>query len=198
MSEPGPVTRILSEMEGGDPEALDRLLPLVYEELKTLARRQLRNEREGHTLNPTAVVHEAYMKLVGLERISWEGRAHFFGAAANAMRRILVSHARARNALKRGSGRNPVPLDDVVLAVRGRPSELLDLDEALSRLEAVEPRQARVVECRFFAGMDIDETAAALGISNATVRRDWTRARAWLNRELAGPADPDDDTGSNG
>lgn len=184
MSDPGAVTRILSQMEGGDPEALDRLLPLVYDDLKTIARRLMRSEREGHTLNPTAVVHEAYMKLSGLERIDWQGRAHFFGVAASAMRRILVSYARSRNAAKRGGGEAAVTLDDRVAAARERPGELLDLDEALERLADIAPRQVRVVECRFFAGMDLDATAVALGVSNATVRRDWTRARAWLNREL--------------
>ncbi|MEQ9569191.1 MAG: sigma-70 family RNA polymerase sigma factor [Longimicrobiales bacterium] len=184
MPDPGAVTRILSQVEGGDPEALDRLLPLVYDDLKAIARRLMRSERAGHTLNPTAVVHEAYMKLAGLDNIEWQGRAHFFGAAASAMRRILVSYARARNAAKRGAGEAPLSLDDVVLAAHERPADFLELDEALERLGAIEPRQMRVVECRFFAGMDLDATAVALGVSNATVRRDWTRARAWLNREL--------------
>ncbi|HSG48816.1 MAG TPA: sigma-70 family RNA polymerase sigma factor [Longimicrobiales bacterium] len=186
MADPSEVTRILGQMAGGDPDAMERLLPLVYEELRELARREMRRERDGHTLGATAVVHEAYLRLAELDQISWEGRAHFFGAAAMAMRRVLISYARARNAQKRGSGAVPVPIDDVVLAARERPQELLALDEALSRLEEVNPRQARVVECRFFAGMNIDETAEALGISNATVRRDWALARAWLNRELGG------------
>ncbi len=184
MSDPGAVTRILSQMERGDPEALDRLLPLVYDDLKTIARRLMRSERDGHTLNPTAVVHEAYMKLAGLQEVEWQGRAHFFGAAASAMRRILVSYARARNAAKRGAGEVPASLDEVVVAAHERPGELIELDEALQRLGEIAPRQVRVVECRFFAGMDHEATAVALGVSNATVRRDWTRARAWLNREL--------------
>jgi len=186
MPDPSEVTRILAQVADGDPAAMDRLLPLVYEELRELARREMRREREGHTLGATAVVHEAYLRLAELDRISWEGRAHFFGAAAMAMRRVLISYARSRNAQKRGSGAVPVPIEDVVLAARERPEELLALDEALTRLEEVSARQARVVECRFFAGMNIDETAEALGISNATVRRDWALARAWLNRELGG------------
>lgn len=186
MTDPSEVTRILGQMAGGDPAAMERLLPLVYEELRELARREMRRERDGHTLGATAVVHEAYLRLAELDQISWEGRAHFFGAAAMAMRRVLISYARSRNAQKRGSGVVPVPIDDVVLAARERPEELLALDEALTRLEEISPRQARVVECRFFAGMNIDETAEVLGISNATVRRDWALARAWLNRELGG------------
>jgi RNA polymerase sigma factor (TIGR02999 family) len=183
--DPSNVTRLLALMADGDPDAMDRLLPLVYEELRDLARREMRREREGHTLGATAVVHEAYLRLAELEEISWQGRAHFFGAAAMAMRRVLIGYARSRNAQKRGSGVVPTPIEDVVVAAKERPGELLALDEALTRLEELNPRQARVVECRFFAGMNIDETAEALGISNATVRRDWAMARAWLNRELA-------------
>jgi len=186
VADPSEVTRILGQMAGGDPAAMERLLPLVYEELRELARREMRRERDGHTLGATAVVHEAYLRLAELDQITWEGRAHFFGAAAMAMRRVLISYARSRNAQKRGSGAVPVPIDDVVLAARERPEDLLALDQALTRLEEISPRQARVVECRFFAGMNIDETAEALGISNATVRRDWALARAWLNRELGG------------
>jgi len=184
VTQPSDVTQLLGRLADGDPDALERLFPLVYEELRDLARREMHREREGHTLGATAVVHEAYLRLAELDRISWQGRAHFFGAAAMAMRRVLISYARSRNAQKRGSGVVPVPIDDVVVAARDRPQELLALDEALTRLEELNPRQARVVECRFFAGMNIDETAEALGISNATVRRDWAMARAWLNREL--------------
>ncbi len=185
MVEGSDVTRLLADMAGGDSDAMDRLLPLVYDQLRDLARREMQKEREGHTLSATAVVHEAYLRLAELDDISWEGRAHFFGTAAVAMRRVLISYARSRNAKKRGSGAVPVSLDDVVVAARERPEQVLALDEALTRLHALNPRHARVVECRFFAGMSIDETAEALGISNATVRRDWTVARAWLNRELA-------------
>jgi RNA polymerase sigma factor (TIGR02999 family) len=179
------VTQALTDLTAGDPEALDRLLPVVYEHLRTIARRELRRERPDHTLNATALVHEAYLRLVQLDRIDWEGRAHFFGAAANAMRRILISYARMKKAEKRGSGAEHASLDDVVVAARERPDHLLALDEALGRLGAIDERQARVVECRYFAGMSVEETAAALGISPATVKRDWVMARAWLNRALA-------------
>jgi RNA polymerase sigma factor (TIGR02999 family) len=147
-------------------------------------RRELRRERPDHTLTPTALVHEAYLKLVQLERIDWQGRAHFFGACAQVMRRVLISYARMKKAEKRGGGVQPVTLENVVAAAESRPAELLALDEALVRLEALSARQARIVECRFFAGMGVEETAAALGISPATVKREWTAARAWLNREL--------------
>lgn len=185
MSEQDDITRALSEAAEGDPDALDRLLPIVYENLKALAQRELRRERADHTLNATALVHEAYLKLVRLDSIDWEGRAHFFGAAAQAMRRILISYARMKKAGKRGSGADHLSLDDVVVAARDRPAELLALDEALERLEALDERQARVIECRYFAGMSVEETGTALGVSPATVKRDWTLARAWLNRELA-------------
>ena len=179
------VTQALVQLTEGDQDALDRLLPLVYGHLRDMAQRELRRERPDHTLNATALVHEAYLKLVQLEEIEWRGRAHFFGAAAQSMRRILISYARMKKAEKRGSGADHVPLDSVVLAARERPADLVALDEALTRLEELSERQARIVECRFFAGMDLRETAEALGISPATVKRDWTLARAWLNRELA-------------
>jgi RNA polymerase sigma factor (TIGR02999 family) len=161
------------------------LLPVIYDRLRRIADRELRRESAGHTLTPTALVHEAYLKLVQLDRISWEGRAHFFGACAQAMRRILISHARHRKAEKRGGGAVAASLDDVMVAMRERPDALVALDEALDRLTALNPRQAKVVECRYFAGMEIEEVAAAVGASAATVKRDWTLARAWLNRELS-------------
>lgn len=181
---PEDITQALIDLSGGDPDALDRLLPVVYENLRSLARRELARERPDHTLNATALVHEAYLRLVQLDRITWEGRAHFFGAAAQAMRRILISYARMKKADKRGAGAEHVPLDDVVAAARQRPEELLALDEALERLAEIDERRARIVECRYFAGMSIEETAETLGISPATVKRDWLLARAWLNREL--------------
>lgn len=180
------VTEVLQRISGGDPGAVDRLLPLVYDELRALARRELRRERSDHTLQPTALVHEAYLKLARLDRLEWRDRAHFFGAAAGTMRRVLVSHARRKRAEKRGGGAKAVPLENVVLAARERPEDVLALDEALARLADLDSRQAQVVECRFFAGMSVPETAEALGISPATVKRDWTAARAWLNRELTG------------
>jgi RNA polymerase sigma factor (TIGR02999 family) len=178
------VTRALVALSAGDSAAMDRLLPLVYDHLRRVAERELRRERVGHTLSPTALVHEAYLKLVQLDRITWEGRAHFFGAAASAMRRILISYARMHKAEKRGSGAERVPIEDVVVAARDRPADLLALDEALTRLAAAHPRQAQVVELRFFAGMEIEAVADALGVSAPTIKRDWTAARAWLNREL--------------
>lgn len=180
------VTEVLQRISGGDPGAVDRLLPLVYDELRALARREMRRERSDHTLQPTALVHEAYLKLARLNRLEWRDRAHFFAAAAGTMRRVLVSHARRKRAEKRGGGAKDVPLENVVLAARERPEDVLALDEALARLADLDSRQAQVVECRFFAGMSVPETAEALGISPATVKRDWTAARAWLNRELTG------------
>jgi RNA polymerase sigma factor (TIGR02999 family) len=182
---PSDVTLALAAISKGDKNGLDRLLPMVYDNLRQMAERELRRERAGHTLSPTALVHEAYLKLVQLDRITWQGRAHFFGASANAMRRILISYARMKKADKRGAGSEHVPLDNVILAAQERPADLLALDDALAKLEAMSERQARIVECRFFGGMGVDETAEALGISQATVKRDWTLARAFLNRELA-------------
>jgi RNA polymerase sigma factor (TIGR02999 family) len=178
------ITRALDRLSSGDREAMEELLPLVYEQLRSLARRELRRERPDHTLTPTALVHEAYLKLSQLDRISWQGRAHFYGACAQAMRRILISHARKQQAARRGGRPEKIPLEGAVLAASSRPADLLALDEALQRLEQLSARQARVVEYRFFAGMDVEETAEALGISPATVKREWTAARAWLHREM--------------
>jgi RNA polymerase sigma factor (TIGR02999 family) len=178
------ITQALLDLSAGDRAAMDRLLPLVYDHLRSLARRALRRERAGHTLTPTGLVHEAYLKLVQLDRIGWQGRAHFYAVAARAMRQVLVSYARGRKADKRGGGADHVPLDSVLVAAQHRPEQLTALDEALTGLEALSERQARVVECRFFAGMSVEETAEALAISPATVKREWTAARAWLTREL--------------
>jgi RNA polymerase sigma-70 factor (ECF subfamily) len=178
------VTQALQRLSQGETDALEHVLPLVYDQLRAVARRALRGERPDHTLTPTALVHEAYLKLVQLEQVTWQGRSHFFAACASEMRRVLIDHARRRTAEKRGAGAEHVPLENAFAAAHERPAELLALDEALVRLAALDPRQARVVECRFYAGMDVDETAEALGTSPATVKRDWTAARAWLNREL--------------
>lgn len=179
------VTQALIALSDGDRQALDRLLPMVYDHLRRIADRELRRERADHTLSPTALVHETYLKLVQLDRITWRGRAHFFGACSQVMRRVLISYARMKKAEKRGGeAAEKIPLDNVILAAQTRPSDLLALDEALERLAQLDARQARVVECRFFAGMGVEDTAEALGISPATVKRDWTLARAWLNREL--------------
>jgi len=166
---------------------VDDLLPLVYHQLKMQARRALRGERLDHTLSPTALVHEAYVRLSELKEIAWRDRAHFVGAAAQVMRRVLISYARAHNAAKRGGPHaTRMELEDVIAFARNRPDELLELDAALDRLAALSHRQARVVECRFFAEMSLEETAEVLAISPATVKREWTIARAWLNRELVG------------
>jgi RNA polymerase sigma factor (TIGR02999 family) len=178
------VTRLLGELTAGRREALHELLPIVYSELRSIAHRQLGGERPGHTLNTTALVHEAYLKLVRLERIQWRDRAHFFGVAAGAMRRILVEYAEMRRALKRGGGAADLHIDDLHIAAAGRDEQVLALEEALQRLERVSERHARIIECRFFAGLSIEETAEALGVSSATIKRDWALARAWLNREL--------------
>jgi RNA polymerase sigma factor (TIGR02999 family) len=185
MSDPGDVTRLLAGLSRPGRPTVDRLFPLVYEELRRLAQRKLRGERSDHTLGATALVHEAYLDLSGLDRFEWKNRRQFFAVAAVAMRRVLVDHAVRRSAAKRGGGWRRVELRrDEAVAERAAGS-VLALDEALGRLERLDPRQARVVECRFFAGLDVQETAEALGISPATVKRDWTMARAWLHRELA-------------
>lgn len=185
MHRAGEVTQLLQELTHGGRDAVDRLFPLVYGELRGIAHRRLQNEPAGHTLDTEALVHEAYLKLVDQERVDWQNRAHFFAVAARAMRRILLDYATGRQAQKRGGDRRQVPLDEGVLAVEERTDELLALGEALQRLEQVDERQGRVVECRFFGGMSIEETAEALGVAPATVKRDWTAARAWLNRELS-------------
>jgi RNA polymerase sigma factor (TIGR02999 family) len=165
---------------------VDDLFTLVYAELRRIAGRQLRAERSGHTLGATALVHEAWFELAKLERIRWQSRTHFLALAAQAMRRILIDYAVARRSQKRGGGRAPEPLEiDALVAVTERPEDFISLDEALQRLATINERHARVVECRFFGGMSIEETADVLGSSAATVKRDWEVARAWLNRELS-------------
>jgi len=180
------VTALLREWSAGDRKALERLMPLVYGELKKLAASNLKAERGNHTLQPTALVHEAYLRLVGQRSVSWANRAHFYGIAAQMMRRVLVDHARRRHAAKRSPG---TLLVDVALAdVAGTDSEkaleLLSLDRALTELERLDPRQARVVELRFFAGLSVEETAEAAGLSTATVKREWRTARAFLRHEI--------------
>src|SRR5262245_41444076 len=178
------VTRILSAIEQGDPQAASQLLPLVYQELRQLAAHKLAHETPGQTLQPTALVHEAFLRLVGEgEGQPWDSRGHFFAAAAEAMRRILVENARRKHAVKRGGGAGHVPLEEFH-RVAECPEDLLDLDDALTRLAAEEPDKARLVQLRFFAGSSTAEAAAALGISVATAERWWTFARAWLYSEL--------------
>ena len=185
MDEKDEVTRLLTAIAGGDRAAWDELLPLVYERLRAIARRQLRGEREGHTLATTDLVHEAYFALVGMDGARWPDRAHFLGVAARAMRRVLIDHARARATQKRGGGLDRAALDLDALPARVPDEMVLALDEALRRLEARNERYGRIVECRYFAGMSIEETATVLGISPTTVKRDWMVARAWLHRELS-------------
>lgn len=176
----GDVTRLLAAADAGDADALDRLLPLVYDELRQVAEAQLRRERPGHTLQPTALVHETYLKLCGGD-LPASSRAHFLALAARAMRQVLVDHARRRGAAKRGGAWSATTLTDGAASIELDPEELLALDRALDELE---PRQRQVVECRFFGGMEESEIAEALGVSERTVRRDWVKARAWLYRAL--------------
>jgi len=181
---PNDITRLLGEATAGDEAARDRLIPLVYAELRVIARRQLSGERPDHTLTPTALVHEAYLKLAKLDRIEWQNRAHFFAIAARSMRNLLVDHAQRRNRQKRGGGVPDIPLDEAIGLPGVDPDQVLVLDNALKALEERNERHARIVEMRFFAGLTIEETAAALEISPATVKRDWALLRAWLAREL--------------
>lgn len=184
MSEPN-VTQLLEQFAGGDADALDRLFPLVYDELRRVAHGQMYAERSGHTLDTTALVHEAYMKLIKHPpRVEWQSRIHFFAVAARAMRQILVNHARSRGRAKRGGDTTLISLDEAVAMPEARPEELIALDEALKRLEALDARQSRVVELRYFGGLTIEETAQVLRVSVVTVKRDWTTARAWLYREV--------------
>ena len=180
------ISHLLEEWNAGDPQALDRLTPLVYEELRRQATRYLRRERPGHTLQTTGLIHEAYLRLVDAKDVHWQSRTHFFAIAANVMRRILVEHARRRDADKRGGSHVRVQLDEALVVANEIDDDLLAIDEALDRLAAIDPQQARVVELRFFSGLTVDETAVALGISPKTVKRDWSVARAWLRREISG------------
>jgi RNA polymerase sigma-70 factor (ECF subfamily) len=185
------VTRLLREWQAGSGPALERLIPLVYDELHALASRYLSRERRDHTLQTTALVNEAFLKLAGQREVDWQSRAHFFGIAAKLMRRILVDHARRDGRVKRGGGAPHLPLDDFDPPAPGAAVDPVDacvLDTALARLEALDPQQGRVVELRFFGGMTIEETAEVMGISPATIKREWAVARAWLYRELTADA----------
>ncbi len=178
------ITQILTKLRSGDSGAAAELLPLVYDELRALARRYLGQERPGHTLQATALVHEAYVRLVGGEPVEWQDRAHFFGVAAQAMRRILVDHARARDAAKRGGERRRVPLESLADTPEHRDEYLLALDHALQELADVDAHLARVVELRFFGGLTVEETAAVCRVSAATIKRDWVVAKGWLHRAI--------------
>jgi RNA polymerase sigma factor (TIGR02999 family) len=184
------VSRLVAQSAAGDAAAAAELFPIVYEELRRLAAAALRRERTDHTLQPTALVHEAFLRLAETPGASWENRAHFVAVAARVMRRVLVDHARGRNALKRGNGEIRVPIDDVDVPAVGQDVDLVALDDALARLAMLDERQARIVELRFFGGLSVPETAALIGASERTVKRDWQVARAWLTRELSSSAGP--------
>jgi RNA polymerase sigma factor (TIGR02999 family) len=184
------LTQLLKSAQAGDKRALDELFPLVYDELRRVADRQLRGERAGHTLQPTALVHEAYLRLIEQHSVDWRNRAHFFGLAAEMMRRILVNYALKRQAAKRGGHVTRLALDDAVSFAEQREVDLVLLDEALRRLAVIDPQQSRIVELRFFGGLTIEEVAEALLISDSTVKREWRVARAWLYQQISG-ASPD-------
>jgi RNA polymerase sigma factor (TIGR02999 family) len=179
----GDISGILRAWSDGDQSALDRLTPIVYDELHRLARRYMRHERPGHSLQTSALVNEAYLRLVDYERMEWQNRAHFFAVSAQLMRRILVDHARRRN-LKRGGGVEHVALEEAAVVGGGQGSDLVALDDAMNTLARIDPRKVQVVEMRFFGGLRVEETAEVLKVSTITVKRDWRAARAWLYREL--------------
>jgi RNA polymerase sigma factor (TIGR02999 family) len=181
----GDISGILRAWSDGDQSALDRLTPIVYDELHRLARRYMRHERPGHSLQTSALVNEAYLRLVDYERMEWQNRAHFFAVSAQLMRRILVDHARRRN-LKRGGGVEHVVLEEAAVVGGGQGSDLVALDDAMNTLAQIDPRKVQVVEMRFFGGLSVEETAEVLKVSTITVKRDWRAARAWLYRELTG------------
>lgn len=183
--ESGDVTQLLVDYSNGKREALDVLTPLVYGELRNLAARYLRRERSDHTLQSTALVHEAYLRLIDQNQVRWQNRAHFFGVAAQMIRRILVDHARTRHAQKRGGNAQKLSLDEAIGLPEQRDLDIIALDDALKLLAELDPQQSKVIELRFFGGLSIEETAEALGISPATVKREWVTARAWLLRQLS-------------
>jgi RNA polymerase sigma factor (TIGR02999 family) len=179
------ITKLLQGWRGGDRAALDALVPVVYKELHRLAHCELRKERPDHTLQSTALVHEAYFRLVGQSLPQWESRTHFFAIAAQLMRQILVDYARRHRASKRGSGVCMLTLDDAVLLPQRKDVDVVAIDDALNALAEIDPRQSRIVELRFFAGLSLQEISEVMGIATATVQRDWTAARAWLHREIS-------------
>lgn len=177
-------TELLRAWGGGEASAFDRLVPLIHGELRQLARRYMRRERADHTLQTTALVNEAYLRMIGAGQVDWQSRAHFFAIAARVMRRILVDSARRRGAPQRGGAVSHVPLDEALIPATARQPDLVELDDALQKLESVYPRKSRVVELRYFGGMKLEEAAAVLGVSRDTVKRDWRFAKMWLLREL--------------
>jgi RNA polymerase sigma-70 factor, ECF subfamily len=179
-----PVTQLLQDWGDGNQAARDELMPLVYEELHRQAHQYMRGERSGHTLQTSALVNEAFVKLVNQKNVHWQNRAHFFGIAAQMMRRILVDHARSRRSAKRGGDARPVSLEEVAIVSEERAADVVALDDALNSLAAIDPRKSQLVELRFFGGLTIEETAEVLDVSPGTVMRDWTLAKAWLRREM--------------
>lgn len=182
---PQEVTQLLVDWGNGNQAALDRLMPVVYTELRQLAHRYMRRERPGHTMQTTALIHEAYLRLVDQNQVRWQHQAHFFGIAARLMRQILIEHARSRTRAKRGGGVGTISLDEAAIVSQARATELLALDDALERLATIDPRKSRVVELRFFGGLSVEEAAQVLNIAPNTVLRDWRMAKAWLRREIS-------------
>jgi RNA polymerase sigma factor (TIGR02999 family) len=182
---PNELTKLLLDWSDGDRTALEKLIPLVYDELRQLARRQLKRERQGHTLQTTALVNEVYLRLVDQRVVRWQNRAHFFAIAAQLMRRVLVDYARKRQYAKRGGGAQQVSLDETALISQERAADFVALDDALKELTAVDARQSMIVELRFFGGLSVEETAEAVGISPATVKREWSAAKAWLYHRMS-------------
>ncbi|MEP6716337.1 MAG: sigma-70 family RNA polymerase sigma factor [Terriglobia bacterium] len=181
----GDVTQLLGQLRAGNHEVANQLIPLIYDQLRRIAGAQMGRERPGHTLQATAVVHEAYMRLAGEQDVPWQNRAHFFAIAAKTMRRVLLDYARQRHAEKRGGeGAHKVELDAEILVGDDRIEDVVAIDEVLGRLSEMDPQQGQIVELRFFAGLDVDETAEVLGISASTVKREWRMAKAWLQREM--------------
>jgi RNA polymerase sigma factor (TIGR02999 family) len=184
LQDSGEITRLLGQLHDGNHQAASELVPLIYSELHQLAASCMRRERPSHTLQATALVHEAYIRLLGQRDVDWQNRSHFFGIAAQVMRRVLLDYARKHHAVKRGGAHDKFRVDEALLVAEDRLEAVLTIDESLSRLEKIDGRQSRIVELRYFAGLNVDETAAALGISTATVKREWQFAKAWLQREM--------------
>jgi RNA polymerase sigma factor (TIGR02999 family) len=185
---PQDVTQLLHNWRNGDSQAFDRLLPLVHDELRRIASRYMRRERAGHTLQTTALVNEAYLRLVGQKNVAWQDRAHFYAVAAQVMRHLLVDHARRRHYAKRGGNAQRITLDETAVVSSQRDDNLLALDEALTKLAEIDPRKVKLVELRYFGGLSAEETAEVLGVSEITVKREWLKTKAWLYRELTGEA----------
>jgi RNA polymerase sigma factor (TIGR02999 family) len=186
---PGQVTRLLNDWSDGDSTALDELIPIIYDELRSLAAHYLRRERADHTLQPTALVHEAYFRLVDQKEVHWQSRAHFFGVAAQMMRRVLIDHAKSHRRAKRGGGLLKLDLDQAAGLSEEQAGEVIALDDALEELARIDPRKGKTIELRYFGGLSVEETAEVLGVSPNTVMRDWAMAKAWLYNEIKGEDD---------